>query len=90
MFSTILRKGRSWNIRGKKINLSKGLIYIHDYTNPDIVDNGSELNKECNLSDVQKATWIKTKKITSTSLLRTFKEKESSKFIEFPGEQAKN
>ena len=43
-----------------KINQSKGLIYIHDYNTPDIDDHASELKKEHNLSDVEKATWIKT------------------------------
>ena len=45
--------------------------------------------KEYNLSDVQKATWIKTKNITSTPLLLTFKEKYPPIFFEIPGEQAK-
>ena len=65
------------------------LIYIHDYNIPDIEDFGSELKKEFNLLDVKKATWIKTKNINSTPLLLTFKEKEPSRFIEIPGEQAK-
>ena len=31
---------------------------LHNYNNPDIDDYDSELKKEYNLSDVQKATWI--------------------------------
>ena len=58
-----------------KINQSKGLIYIQDYKNLDIDDFGRELKKKYNPSEVQKATWLKPKNITSTSLLLTFKEK---------------
>ena len=58
-----------------KINQSNGLIYIHDYNIPDIDDFRTALQKEYNFSDVQKTTWIKTKNITSTPLLLTFKEK---------------
>ena len=39
-----------------KINQNKGLIYIHNYKIRDIDDYCSELKKECNLLDVQKAT----------------------------------
>ena len=38
---------------------------------------------------MKKATWIKTKNITSTPLLLTFKEKEPPTFIQIPREQAK-
>ena len=55
-----------------KINQIQGLIYIHDHNVLDINDYGSELRKEYNLLDVQKATWIKTKNITSTPLLLNF------------------
>ena len=53
------------------INQSKRLIYIDDYNIPDICGYGTELKKEYNLLDVQKATSIKTKNTTSTSLLLT-------------------
>ena len=72
-----------------KINQSKGLIYIYDFIIPDIDGYCSELKEQRNLSDVQKATSMKTKNITSTPLLLTFKEKEPPRFIELPGEQAK-
>ena len=39
---------------------------------------------------MQKATWSKSKDITSTPLLLTFKEKEPPRSIEIPGEQARN
>ena len=73
----------------KKVNQSKCIIYIHDYNIPDIDDYCSELKEEYNFSDVKKITWIKTKNITSTPLLMTFKDKEPLRFIEIPGEQAK-
>ena len=57
-----------------KINHSKHLIYNHEYNIPEIDDYCSDLKKEYNISDVQKATWIKTRIITPTPLL-TFKEK---------------
>ena len=63
-----------------KINQSKGLIYIHDY---------SKLNKEYNLLDVQKTTRIKTKNTASTPLTLTFKEKELQRFLEIPEEPVK-
>ena len=72
-----------------KINQSHGLIYFNDYNIPEIEDYDSELKKEHNLLDVKKATWIKTKTITSTPLLLTFKEKEPPMIIENLGEQAK-
>ena len=72
-----------------KINQSQGLIDIHDYKILDFEDYGSELKKENNLLDVQKATLIKTKAITSTPPILTFKEKELPRFIEVPGEQVK-
>ena len=75
MFSTISRKGKSWNIHVRQINQSKGLIYIHDYNIPDIDDSVSELKKEYHLVHVQRSAWIKTKNTTSTPLLLTFKEK---------------
>ena len=60
-----------------KINQTKGLINIHDYNIPDIDDYCSELKKEYIIPDLQKKkTWIKTKNITSTPLLLTFKGKE--------------
>ena len=65
------------------------MIYIHDYNFPDIDDFGSELKKQYNLLDVQKATLIKIKNTTSTQLLLTFKEKEPPKFKEIPGKQVK-
>ena len=43
-----------------KINQRKGLIYILEYKIPGVDDYCSELKKEYNLSDVQKANWIKT------------------------------
>ena len=64
-------------------------MHPHDYNIPVIDGYGSELKKEYNLMDVHKATGIKTKNITSTPLLLTFKEKEPPIFIEIPGEQAK-
>ena len=66
----------------EKIKQSNGLVYIHDYNIPDIDDNDSELKKEHSLSVVQKATWIKTKNITSAPLLLTFKKKEPIRPIE--------
>ena len=72
-----------------KINQSKGLIYIHECKIPVIDDYDSELKQGYNISDVQKATCIKTKNTTSTPLLLPFKEKELPRFIENPGEQAK-
>ena len=59
----------------EKISRSECLVYIHDYNIPEIDDYGSELKEEYNLSDKQKATWIKTKNTTSNPLLLTFKEK---------------
>ena len=64
-------------------------IYILHYDIPKIDEYRSELKKKYNFSDVQTATWIKTRNNTSTSLLLTFKEKEPPIFIEIPGEQAK-
>ena len=72
-----------------KINESKDLIYIQDYNIPDIDDYDSELKKEYNLYDAQKATWIKTKNTTSTPLLLTFKEKEPPRFKEIPENKQK-
>ena len=57
---------------------------------PDIEDYDNELKKEYNLLDVNKATWLKTRNLTSTPLLLTFKEKEPQRFIKIPGEQAKS
>ena len=65
-----------WIFACNKINQSPSLIYIHDYNIPDIEDYGSELKKEYNLLDVQKSTWIKTKIITSTPLILTFKDRD--------------
>ena len=56
-----------------KINQSQGPIYILDYNIPVIEDYGTELKKKYNLLDVKKATWIKTKNITSTPLFLTLK-----------------
>ena len=72
-----------------KINQRKYPIYIHDYNIPDIDYYDCEIKKECNLANVQKSTWIKTKNTTSTPVRLTFKEKEKPRFIEIPGEQAK-
>ena len=72
-----------------KTNQSQGMINIHDYNISDIEDYSRELKIQYNLLDVKKATWIKTKNITSTPLLLTFKETEPSRFIEIPGEIAK-
>ena len=65
------------------------MIYIHDYNILDIEDYGSELKLEFNLLNVQKSNLDKTKSITSTPLLLTFKEKEPPKFLEIPGDQTK-
>ena len=72
-----------------KINHSEGVIYIHNYYIHDIDYFCSELNKKYNLSDVQKATCIKTKNNTSTPLLLIWNENEPPIFIEIPGQQTK-
>ena len=53
MFSTIPRKGRSWNNRVRLNQPKPSLIYTHDYNIPDIEDYGSELKKEYNLLDLK-------------------------------------
>ena len=52
------------------------MIYIKDYNTKDFIEYSEELKREFNLLDVQKATWIETKNLTSTPLLLTFAEKE--------------
>ena len=74
------------------INQCKGLIYIQDYNVNDdnTTDNFcSRLQKEYNLHEVQKATWITPKNPNSTPLLLTFRENEPPRFLNIPGESAK-
>ena len=63
-FSAEPRKSQKWNIRLRQNQPKQSVIYINDYNIPDTDDCYIELKKEHNLSDVQKATWIKNKNTT--------------------------
>ena len=78
-----------YSLATKQTKAKPWSTYIHYYNNSDIDDYDSELKIEYNLSDVQKAPWIKNKKATSTQLLLTFKEKEPPRFIKIPRGQVK-
>jgi len=73
------------------INQSKGLVYIYDYNVPDsdFEEYSTDLKEAFNLVHVQKAFWIKTKNITATPLILTFREKEPPKFLNILGEKSK-
>ena len=70
-------------------DMSMGLLYIYEY---DLVDFGefrAGLMTAYNLKDVQQATWIKPRNLSSKLLILTFKEKCLPEYIEISGEQAK-
>ena len=66
------------------------MIHIYVYNTSDVKDYDSELKKEYNLSDVQKATWIITKNIYFYSTPTDFHRKITTKIHRNPGRTCKN
>ena len=58
------------------INTSKGLIFIYGYNMSNFEDYKTEIMKEFNLWDVQRATLIRSRSIIASPLLITFNSKQ--------------
>ena len=69
-------------------NNHKGLIYIQGYDMMDFDGYKKDLIKDHNLSNVEHATWIKTKNSHTVALLVSFKA-ELPKYMDIPGESMK-
>lgn len=70
-------------------NLSKGLIYIHDYDMSDFGGFARGLRDKCDVVEAIEAKWIKTRNQATKPLLVSFSKTEIPNFLNIPGEQAR-
>ena len=70
----------------KFFNECKGLIYVYGYEINDLESFKEGLAEEYNVTEVIRATWIKTRSEGTQCFLVTFKEEVLPKFVNIPGE----
>ena len=68
--------------------LQKGIIYIQGYNLSDFDSYREGLMKQHNISQVEQATWIKTKNIFTNALILSFQH-EMPNYIDIPGESTR-
>ena len=74
--------------KGNHNTRPKGIIYINDYDMNNFEGYKSELLKILPVSDVMRASWIKSKNNRATPLLLVFNKQEIPSYLSIPGESA--
>lgn len=70
-----------------EFNTSKGLVYITEYDIRNDKTFFEELKKRLDASEIQRADWTRTRNLTTTAFMITFKTTNPPAYINIPGEQ---